>query len=317
MKAAKQTEATFHGLSTGVLTTMGFIPGRAHSMRHPSPRPSWSALCAGLAIAPLALMSPHVAAQDSPALPDRVSLRLGGYYANVDTDVAVSEPSDILSGNINLEDDLGFDKNKTVPRVRADFLFGQHQGLALDYYSLNRSSHQVLARDLSYDGVTYSANADVHAKLDFDFGSVAWRWWFGQGNDAYGVGLGAGWYRVKTALAGDGSYDPGAGGAQPVAVDTTSNDRAWAPMLQLGWRHSFNSNWRTYLDASGVRKNGGRISGHIYNAALGVEWLPWQNLGLGLEYGYSQIKLHWRRSTYDADLDMTLSGPSAFVKLRW
>jgi len=286
-------------------------------MRHPAKRPSWSALGAGLVFCPLALMSTCAAAQDSTSILDRASVRLGGYYANVDTDVGVSDPSDTLSGHINLEDDLGFDQNKTVPRVRADFLFGEHQGLALDYYSIDRSSHQVLARDLSYDGVDYSANADVRAKLDFDFGSVAWRWWFGQGNDAYGIGLGAGWYRVKTALAGDGAYDPGAGGAQPVSVASASNDSAWAPMLQLGWRHAFNDNWRLYLDASGVRKNGGRISGHIYNAAFGVEWLPWERLGFGLEYGYSQIKLHWNRSAYDADLDMTLSGPSAFVKLRW
>jgi hypothetical protein len=256
-------------------------------------------------------------AQDSDALPDRVSVRLGGYFADMDTDISLADPSDTLSGRVNLEDDLGFKQDKTVPRVRADFLFGEHQGLALDYYSIDRSSHQVLARDITYDGVDYAANADVRAKLDFDFGSVAWRWWFGQGNDAYGVGLGAGWYRVKTALAGDGAYDPGVGGPQPVSMSSSSNDSAWAPMLQLGWRHAFDDNWRIYLDASGVRKNGGRISGHIYNAALGVEWLPWQNLGFGLEYGYSQIKLHWDRRMYDADLDMTLSGPSAFVNLRW
>lgn len=255
-------------------------------------------------------------AQDATAPLDRASIRLGGYYANVDTDVTASDPSDLVSGRINLENDLGFDQNKTVPRARADFLFGEHQGLALDYYSIDRTSRQALARSVTYDGVTYSADADVRAKLDFDFGSAAWRWWFGQGNDAYGVGLGAGWYRVKTALAGEGAYDIGAG-PQTVSVDTASNDSAWAPMLQLGWRHVFGDRWRMYLDASGVRKNGGKISGHIYNAALGMEWLPWANLGFGLEYGYSQIKLHWRRSAYDADLDMTLNGPSAYVKLRW
>jgi hypothetical protein len=286
-------------------------------MRHVAERPPWSALGAGLFLSPLALASTAAFAQDAPAALDRVSLRLGGYYANVDTDVSVADPSDTLSGKINLEDDLGFKQNKTVPRARADFLIGEHQGLALDYYSLDRTSHQVLARDLSYNGVTYSASADVRAKLDFDFGSVAWRWWFGQGNDTYGVGLGGGWYRVKTALAGDGAYDPGAGSPQQVSVTTSSNDSAWAPMLQLGWRHAFNDHWRMYLDASGVRKNGGRISGHIYNAALGAEWLPLDNLGFGLEYGYSQIKLHWRRSAYDADLDMSLNGPSAFVNLRW
>jgi len=153
-------------------------------MRYPIKRPSWSVLGAGLALAPLALASTSALAQESSALPDRVSLRLGGYYASVDTDVRVADPSDTLSGTINLEDDLGFDQDKTVPRVRADFLFGEHQGLALDYYSIDRSSHQVLARDISYDGVDYSANADVHAKLDFDFGSVAWRWWFGEGANA-------------------------------------------------------------------------------------------------------------------------------------
>jgi hypothetical protein len=286
-------------------------------MRYPAKRPSWSALGAGLVLVPLALASTAAAAQDSPAVLDRASVRLGGYYANVDTDVTLSDPTGTLSGNVNLEHDLGFSQNKAVPRVRADFVFGQHQGLALDYYNIDRSSHQAFSRDVTYGGVHYGANADVNAKLDFSFGSAAWRWWFGQGNDAYGVGLGAGWYRVKTALAGEGTYDLGQGGEQRVSAATSSNDSAWAPVLELGWRHLFTDQWRMYLDASGVRKNGGRISGHIYNAALGMEWLPLENLGVGLEYGYSQIKLHWNRSAYDADLDMTLNGPSAFVKLRW
>lgn len=284
-----------------------------HSAKHPS----WSAWVAGLVLCPLSLASTDAFAQETPAPLDRASLRLGGYYANVDTDVRMADPSDFISGKINLEDDLGFDQHKSVPRIRANVLIGDRQGLALDYYSLDRTSHQTLSREVSYDGVTYAANADVNAKLDFDFGSIAWRWWFGQGNDVYGLGLGGGWYRVKTALVGEGSYDPGPGGARPVSVTTGSNDSAWAPLVELGWRHVFDEHWRMYLDASGVRKNGGRISGHIYNAALGVEWLPWDNLGLGLEYGYSQIKLHWRRTAYNADLDMTLSGPSAFVNLRW
>lgn len=256
-------------------------------------------------------------AQDAPLPIDRASVRLGGYYANVDTDVSASDKSGFLSGNINLEDDLGFRHSKEVPRVRADFLFGEHEGLALDYYSVDRSSQQTLSRDASYGGIDYSADADVHAKLDFDFGSVAWRWWFGQGNDAYGVGLGGAWYRVTTQVNGEATFDPGTGHTETWPFDSSSNDKAWAPMLQLGWRHAFNDQWRMYLDASGVRKNGGRLSGHIYNGALGVEWLPTAHLGVGLEYDYSQIRLDWRRKAYDEGLDMSLSGPSAYVKLRF
>jgi opacity protein-like surface antigen len=256
-------------------------------------------------------------AQDAPLPIDRASVRLGGYYANVDTDVSATDKSGFLSGNINLEDDLGFRHSKEVPRVRADFLFGEHQGLALDYYSVDRSSQRTLSRDASYGGVDYHAAADVHARLDFDFGSVAWRWWFGQGSDAYGVGLGGAWYRVKTDVNGEGTFDPGTGQAETQPFDSSSDDKAWAPMLQLGWRHAFNDQWRVYLDASGVRKNGGRLSGHIYNGALGIEWLPTEHVGVGLEYDYSQIRLDWRRRAYDSALDMSLSGPSAYVKLRF
>jgi len=44
--------------------------------------------------------------------------------------------------------------------------------------------------------------------------------------------------------------------------------------LQLGWRHAFNDQWRMYANAAGVKKNGGRLHGHIYNVDLGVAWYP-------------------------------------------
>ncbi len=274
--------------------------------------------CRFLLTAPLGLLASTAAlAQDAHLPLDQASIRLGGYAAGVDTDVTASDKSGFLSGSINLENDLGFRRNKQVPRARADFLFGEHEGLAIDYYTIDRSSDHAFAREGSYAGQSYHLDAQVRSKLDFDFGSVAWRWWYGQGNDAYGLGLGGAWYRVRTALAGDGSVDLGLGLPDPQPFDSTSDDKAWAPMLQLGWRHAFNDQWRIYIDASGIRKNGGRLSGHIYNGAFGVEWLPWEHVGFGAEYDYSQIRLDWRREHYNATLDMSLSGPSAYVKLRF
>lgn len=268
---------------------------------------------------PLAAWSSASVAQDntlSPAL-DRASVRIGGYDANVDTDIGASDHYGVATGTFNLEDDLGFDKRESVPRARADFLIGDHQGLALDYYSIDRSRTASLARSISYDGVNYAANASVRGKLDFDFGSVGWRWWFGHGNDAFGLGLGGAWYQIDTRLSGQGELTGLPGGPMTASVDTASKDSAWAPMLQLGWRHAFNDRWRMYFDASGVKKNGGRLSGHIYNAALGVEWLPWEHVGFGAEYDVSRIKLDWRRTDYTARLDMRLNGPSMYVKFRF
>ncbi len=260
----------------------------------------------------LALASGIACAQPSPAL-DRVSIWLGGYDAHANTDIGASDRSGQYGGDFNLEKDLGFNSHKSVPRARLDFLVGDSQGFSLDYYSVNRTRTQSLARNISYAGNDYSAAATVRGKLNFDFGSAAYRWWFGQGNDAFGVGLGGAWYRVHAGISGEASVN----GASIGQASSSTADSAWAPMLQLGWRHAFNNQWRMYVDASGVKKNGGRLNGHIVNAALGVEWFPWQNVGFGAEYNYTRIVLHQRKHDYNANLDMKLDGPSLFVRFRF
>lgn len=269
-------------------------------------------LGAAAVLVSLGLASSTVFAQQSPAL-DRVSVSVGGYYANTDTNIGASDKSGVFKGDVNLEHDLGFQNHETVPRARLDFLIGDSQGFSFDYYSINRSRTKALSGDISYAGNDYSAAASVRGKLDFDFGSAAYRWWFGHGNDVFGLGLGGAYYRVDAGISGQASYN-----GQPVgAASSSTRDSAWAPMLQLGWRHAFNDQWRMYLDASGVKKNGGRLSGHIYNAALGLEWFPWKNVGMGAEYGYTRIKLDQRKDHYNANLDMKLDGPSLFVRFRF
>ncbi|MHB1056969.1 MAG: autotransporter outer membrane beta-barrel domain-containing protein [Rhodanobacter sp.] len=280
-------------------------------MMLPPPRPRHRPARSALFLA-LLLASGASFAQQSPAL-DRVSVWLGGYDANIDTTIGASDKSNTYSGDFNLERDLGFDDRKGVPRARLDFLVGDSQGFSLDYYGLKRTRSKSLGRSISYAGNDYSAAATVRGKLDFDFGSAAYRWWFGQGNDVFGLGVGGAYYRIKTGISGEASVN-----GEPVGqASASSNDSAWAPMLQLGWRHAFNDQWRMYFDASGVKKNGGRLNGHIVNAALGVEWFPWQHVGLGAEYGYSRIVLHQRKQNYNANLDMKLDGPSLFVRFRF
>ena len=260
----------------------------------------------------LIMVSSAALARKSPAL-DRFNFSVGGYYASAETNVGANMVDDEYGGSVNLENDLGFPDHKTVPRVRLDFLLGERQGFSFDYFSVNREHGRTLSRGISYDGNNYDASASVRGKLDFDFGSAAYRWWFGNGNDVFGVGLGGAWYRVHAGIRGSASVN----GDTVGDVDSHTSAQAWAPELQLGWRHAFNDQWRMYADASGVKKNGGHLHGHIYNVDFGVEYYPWANLGLGAEYDYTRIKLNQQHSRYDDSLDMKLDGPSLFVKFRF
>ncbi|PTR33262.1 hypothetical protein C8J98_10319 [Luteibacter sp. OK325] len=272
---------------------------------------------AGLAIATLAVFGATAHAQDSnkksqsPAL-DNISLWLGGYYTSNDTNIGAKTPILNSSGNVNLENDLDFKKHKTVPRARLDFLIGEHQGFTFDYYEVNRSQSKTLDESIDFLGQPIDATALVKGDLKFTFGSAAYKWWFGTGDDVFGVGLGAAYYKVHASIYGDATVN-----GNTVSQGASTNTSAWAPNLQIGWRHAFNEQWRMYFNASGVKKNGGTLNGHIFDAALGVEWFPWQNVGFGAEYAYTKIKLNQDKRQYDLDLDMKLNGPAAYVRFRF
>jgi hypothetical protein len=258
-----------------------------------------------------ALGSAPAFADTSPAL-DRVSLWIGGFYADTQTQIGASTHNGQFGGHVSLENDLGFQQYKTVPRARLDFLIGEHQGFSFDFFGIDRTHGRSISRDLSYDGYDFPAEAHVDGKLNFNFGSAAYRWWFGQSNDVFGVGVGAAYYGIKARVEGGASI-----GDESVNAVASSHETAWAPVLQLGWRHAFTRNLRMYVDAYGVKKNGGDLAGHIYNAALGLEWFPLENLGIGGEYGYTRIRLDQNHPGYQADLDMRLKGPSLFLRLRF
>ncbi len=160
---------------------------------------------AGLAIASLAIPGAAAHAQDSskksqsPAL-DNISVWVGGYYTNNDTTIGANTGIFNTSGDVNLEDDPDFKKHKTVLRVRLDFLIGEHQGFSFDYYEVDRSHSKTLSEQINFLGNPIAASARVKGDLKFTFGSAAYKWWFGTGNDVFGVGLGAAYYKVQASI---------------------------------------------------------------------------------------------------------------------
>lgn len=257
------------------------------------------------------------AAQHSPAL-DRGSLWIGGFYAAGDTILHARTLDGSDYGNVHLENDLGFRRRAWTQRLRADFLVGDSQGFTFDFYRYRRARSTTLAHSIVYQGTTYDAQASVQARLGFDFGSAAYRWWIGSGRDVLGIGLGAGYYRVDASIRGQGSLNGLAGyGVVTGQVQSSTDASAWAPLLQLGWRHAFSDHWRLYLNAAGVKKNGGRLYGHVYRAALGVQWFALRHFGISAEYGINRVRLWQRHASYNDSLDLKLDGPSVFATLRF
>ena len=249
-------------------------------------------------------------AQQSPAL-DRMSITAGGFYA----DPEIHLGGDTRYGRVDTPDE-DLDET-TLPRVKAEMLIGDSHGLSFDYFRFSKGFGGDFSGDAVYEGRDVSASGRADAKLRLEMARASYKWWMGEEKDVFGIGIGAAYLRAKIS----GSAEATASATLPVenyswSGSASASDSVWAPTVELAWRHSFNEQWRMYVDASGIKKNGGTIEGHIYNGAIGVEYFPVRNVGLVLDYGIQKIDLH-RNGDRTADLDLKLTGPSAYLKVRF
>ena len=264
-----------------------------------------------LAIGSATLMaaSGQAFAQVSPAL-DRMSISAGGFYV----EPKVQLDGDTRYGRVRTPEGEG--DRTTLPRAKAEMLIGDSHGLSFDYFRYHKSYSPEFSGSTVVNGQDVSATANANARLELDLAKLAYKFWMGRGNDVFGVGVGAAYYRA--GIKGSGTATASATGipAQTVAFRGDESESAFAPLLEFGWRHAFSPEWRLVAEASGVKKNGGHINGHIYGGSVGVEWFPAKNVGLGLDYGTQRISLN-RDAERDANLDVRLTGPSAYVKVRF
>ena len=249
-----------------------------------------------------------------PAAPlDRASIQLGGFYVKP----KIQAGADTDYGRVQSREEEG--DNVTLPRIKAEVLLGDKHAIAMDYFTYDKKYNPSLAGSTTLNGQPASGTATANAKLRLDLAKVSYKWWIGEGNDVFAVGLGAAYYRAKISGSAtarvDGVWD---GVRQTREVTGTADDSAstYAPVLELGWRHSFSPEVRMYAEATGVKKNGGKVNGHIYSGAVGVEWFAMKNVGVVLDYGMQRIDLT-RDSERDADLRIKLAGPAAYVKVRF
>jgi hypothetical protein len=258
-----------------------------------------------LTSAGLCLASVGALADPSPAL-DRFSMSVGGYYVEPTFNIGASTAyGRAETGDLKRD-------HETLGRIRADVLFGDHQGLSFDYYRYRNTFDASIARSATVDGQVVTGDASASARLKVQLAQLAYKWWFGSGNTVFGIGAGAAYYQADLDTMAQGSLNGISGSAS-----ASRSDSEIAPLLELGVRTALTDNVRLYAEASGVKKNGGTINGHIYNGNVGIEWFPLKNVGIGADYGITKIQLHRDATSYDADLGIKLVGPTAYVKVRF
>ena len=286
---------------------------RTQAASHPTAARRSASLATGLALFTGLMAAAGVAQADpSPAL-DRMSLSVGGFYVKPKIQIG----ADTRYGRLDSPEEKG--SSETLPRAKAEILIGDKHAISADYYRYDNAFNPSVSGNTVIDGDPVTGIASANGKLQLDLAKVAYKWYIGEGNSVFAVGAGAAYYRAKlegSATATVRGTINGVAQTRTVTGTASDSESTYAPLLELGWRHALNDQVRIFADASGVKKNGGKVNGHIYSGAVGVEWFALKNVGLVVDYGMQRIDLR-RDSLRDANLRIKLAGPSAYVKVRF
>jgi hypothetical protein len=247
------------------------------------------------------------------ALQDDFWFQLSGYWANVDTDIQVSEADAPDSGTeIDLEEDLALDDNSLLISIFAGARLGSGFQIGADYYSLGRDSTNTIDRDIVIEDVTYPANVDVTTGFDSDIYRLTVGWAFARGEN-YEVGGAIGLHAtdITVSIEGQGTVDGSA-----VQIQQRRQDFL-APLPTLGLFANFEVMPGL---VAGARVDFLSLSvddydGRLINLQASLAYRITRNIGVGVLYRYVDYRVDVEKEEYVGRFAYEFNGPALFVEV--
>lgn len=272
-----------------------------------------------LAVAATLALATPAAAQSYAAvkgMDERFRLDLGGFFQSFDTTLRLDSTALGRGTEINLEDDLGQDSNKTSFRASGYWRFGPHGRFDFGVLTYNRSATHSITKDIEFGDHIYHAGATVDSQMRATQVEAYYAYSFvNTGEVELGAKLGLSAIFQSVEINATGSIT-GPGGT--VSGNRAGDSRSVvAPIPAIGLYGRFTL--LPGLMISGYAKGLPEVTisdytGSMFDGGAFLDWYPWKNFGFG--GGYNYMKLTFERATDpNVRLDYSFSGPLVYLSL--
>lgn len=269
-----------------------------------------------LAVAGLACSASAWAGEDR--MLDDFAVEFGLFSSNIDANLRANGATDSGS-RLDLHRDLGVPDSKSLPYVELTWRPWRRHEFTFNYYHNDETQHRELARDIDFQGNHYIADALVTTKFATDTYGIGYRYWAWIGDDAaFGLYAGLQSYSVSLKLTGtvevvgaDGSVE----GTRTVTSKASTDIPD--PYIGLSYRYQINDWARFIADGGAFKAKLGDIDATLYNANLGVEMLPWEHVGVVVQYSYNKIDADLTKNRFEGNFNARFSGLQLLAKLRF
>ncbi|HXD06764.1 MAG TPA: hypothetical protein VN680_11975 [Burkholderiaceae bacterium] len=231
---------------------------------------------------------------------------LGGVLNEGSTRLRLDSPSG-RSGEVNLEDVTGLDRNKSSIFVLATWRFAANHRIGIQGFEVKRDADKVIERDIEFRDQVIHAGTRLHTEAKTDFFVVNYQYSFIRNESLEFAGI-AGLYGAHFKFGFNASNPP---------TDVQASTNAPLPMLGLGLDWFVTPRWTVSLLGEGLAVKVGDVDGRTYNGALTTDYMVTRNIGLGLGLAAVNLKVDVTKNDFTGRVGWRMSSFFGYLQARF
>ncbi len=244
-------------------------------------------------------------------LSDTFSLQVAAYFPSVDSRVRVDAPNGTSGSSIDFENDLGFDKNRTLPAFMAEWRPNDDWVFNAEYYSLGRQNERAIDRELIVGDTVFPVNATIRSGFDskiirFTIGNRFYQ----TKNFELGAAVGLHGTDFSVFIEGEGSVGGQGGQFQ------SENRSVFAPLptigLFLAWEPAPRVSIAGRFDWLSLSIDD--YSGRLLNTEVSAAYRVHKNIDIGAMYRRVDYRVRVNRDNWEGEVKYNFNGPALFVQ---
>lgn len=235
---------------------------------------------------------------------DRFSVSLGVFFADRDTRTSIDGDVPDSGTDVDLENDLGFNKSDSVFRFDGYFRFNEKHRLDFSAFDLSRTGSKQITEEFVWKDTLYPVDVLVNASLDLSIYRLAYTWSFLRRDNGY-LGASAGVYvaDIGTSIA-----------AESIGRSSSGGVTAPLPVFGLRGQYDFSEKWSFRGSAEIFAIEYGDYSGTLYDVYAGLDYQLFEHAAIGVGINSVDIGVDITKPNFNGDLNWRYSGGLLFFK---
>jgi len=230
--------------------------------------------------------------------PERVSISLGAFITDRDTNGRLDSDTLGLGTVIDAEDDLGLDSSDTVVRLDAYYRFNPRHRIDFSIFDLSRDSSATIDESIQFGDEIFDINSTISSEFDLIIYKAAYTYSFLMRENGY-LGVTGGLYVLSTDISLRESNT-----GQFEADDLT------APLPVIGLRGNYLLTPSLMLRSSAelFAIEFDNVDGSLFDFYIGLDYHFHDNFAVGLGYNNVSLDVDADGSEFKGALDWTYDG---------